>query len=151
MIRNFVVQELVPKHIFLKRGLKSWQLLDWRAIKTLEWVRDHLGQTTVNNWHVGGNYSQSGLRTFEIYMQGGDLTPDYIAHIKISESLSQHKFGRAFDCKLKNHTAEEAREYIKNNWDLFGLGWAVTLEEDVGWLHFDCRTQPDKKVYTFKP
>ena len=150
MIRNFVIQELVPRHIFLKRGLKSWQLLDWRALKTLEWVRDHLGSTTVNNWHVGGEYSQSGLRTFEFYMQGQkNLRPDYIAKQMITDSLSQHKFGRAFDCKLKNHTAEDARKYIKNNWDLFGLNWAITLEEDVSWLHFDCRTQPDKIVYTF--
>ncbi len=149
MIDHFVIQELVPKHVFLKRGAKAWQLLDWRALKTLEWLRDHLGPCTVNNWHQGGNYSQSGLRTYKFY--SGINTPDYICHCDISQSLSQHKFGRAFDCKFKNHTAEEVRDYIKNNWPLFGLRWAITLEDDVDWLHFDCRTQPEKKVYTFKP
>jgi len=149
MIRNFVIQELVPQHIFLKRGYKSWQLLDWRALKTLEWVRDHLGQCTVNNWHIGGKYSQSGFRTFEFYEQQG--VDSIVAKVCLSDSLSQHKFGRSFDCKLKNHTAEEARDYIINNWERFGLGWAITLEEGVSWLHFDCRTHPDNKVHSFKP
>ena len=152
MINHFSIQELVPEHVYVKYGEKAWWFLDRRAIKTLEWVRDHLGRCTVNNWSWGGEYSQSGLRTFEFYMQGSNrLRPDYIAKQMIADSFSQHKHGRAFDCKLANHSADEARDYIKNNWELFGLGWALTLEEDVSWLHFDCRNRPDKKVYTFKP
>lgn len=150
MIDNFIIQELVPEHVFNKRGEKAWQLFDWRALKTLEWLREELGPCIVNNWHIGGAYSQSGLRTHEMYMQD-TKTPAYIAHIDISESYSQHKYGRAFDCKFQRVSAEEAREYIKKYWPACGLGWPITIEEDVSWLHFDCRSQAENLVYSFQP
>lgn len=150
MLDNFIIQELVPEHVYNQRGDKAWQLLDFQALLTLQWLRDHLGPTTVNNWHVGGNYSQSGLRTFEMYQQDSN-TPAYIAHIDISESYSQHKYGRGFDCKFKLYTAEEARHYIQTYWAAIGLEWPITIEEDVDWLHFDTRCQPENLVYTFQP
>ena len=149
MIRHFGIEELVPENVFNKFGNSSWWFLDYRTIKTLEWMRDHLGPCTVNNWFWGGKYDQSGFRTSEFYVI--ENRPEYIAKQMMAESFSQHKYGRAFDCKFKNHTAEEARNYIKNNWELFGLGWAITIEEDVSWLHFDVRNRRDNKVHTFKP
>ncbi len=152
MIRHFSLKELVPKHVYDKWGEKAWMFLDFRALKTLEWLRDELGQCTVNNWAWGGEYSQSGLRTHEFYMQGGnELRPEYIAKEMIADSFSQHKYGRAFDCKFKNHTADEVRQFIKDKWRIYGYEWPVTLEEDVSWVHFDTRHQLENKIYTFKP
>ena len=150
MIRGFEVYELVPEAVYKLRGERSWQLLDQRALKTLEWLRGCLGACTVNDWKWGGSYSQSGLRTFEFYLQGSNMTPTK-AKKKISDSLSQHKYGRGFDCKFKKVDAESAREYIKKHWHKTGFDWAITLEEGVSWLHFDVRTQPENKVYTFNP
>lgn len=150
MIKHFSIKELVPEHIYDTWGENSWWFLDYRACKTLEWVREHLGSCVVNDWPWGGSYSQSGLRTFEFYMQN-NLRPIYIAKEKIAMSNSQHKYGRGFDCKLANCTAEEARQYIKDNWEEHGLDWAITLEEGVSWLHFDCRNQKENRVYTFNP
>lgn len=150
MIKHFSIQELVPEHIYNSRGEKAWQLLDYRALKTLEWLRINLGSCVVNDWSWGGDFSQSGLRTHEFYMQNNKY-PLRKAYQLIALSLSQHRFGRAFDCKFKEHTAEEARQWIKDNWHTSGLDWAVTLEEDVSWLHFDCRSQKDNIVYSFHP
>ncbi len=149
-LRYFRIEELVPQHIYNVRGEKSWQLLDPRALKVLDWLRVNLGSMTINDWKWGGTYSQSGLRTFEFYMQDG-FTMKPAAQEKISSSLSQHKYGRAFDCKFKEYTAEQVREWIKDNWHMSGFDWAITLEEGTSWLHFDVRTRKDNDVYTFKP
>jgi len=141
VIKYFKIYELVPQPIYDKRGEKAWQLLDYRALKTLEWLRESLGQCTVNNWYWDGQYSQSGFRTEEAYIRDS-------AYLK---SLSQHKYGRAFDCKFKDYTAEEARQWILEEWENSGFDWPITLEEDVSWLHFDVRNRPENKVYTFKP
>ncbi len=151
MINNFILQELVPRHVYNQFGEKSWWFLDYKTLKTLEWLRYFNGSCTVNNWCWGGDFDQRGLRTYDFYMQNGDLTPIYIAKEKIAESFSQHKYGRAFDCSFKDYTAEEVREFIKQAWEEDGYDWPITLEEDVSWLHFDTRLQPENKVYTFKP
>lgn len=150
MIKYFKIEELVPKHIYASRGQKAWELFDYSALKTLEWLRENLGACIVNNWTSGGQYSQSGLRTFEFYMQDGKTSATK-AHELVSLSNSQHKYGRAFDCKFSKYTAEQARQWIKENWHKSGLPWAITLEEDVSWLHFDVRNQPENRVYSFKP
>ncbi|MCP3921287.1 MAG: hypothetical protein GY714_01750 [Desulfobacterales bacterium] len=149
MIRHFSIKELVPKHIYEQWGDMSWWFLDFRAIKTLEWLRDELGSCTVNNWAWGGSYDQSGLRTYQFYQQNS-LTPKYIAKELVAESFSQHKYGRAFDCKFTNHKAEDVREFIKTNWNIYGYEWPITIEEDTNWVHFDTRNRPYHKVYTFK-
>ena len=149
MLDHFSIKELVPEHIYLQRGEKAWQLIDWRALKTLEWLRKELGYITVNDWAWGGDFCQSGLRTHEFYLQF-DYTIEQ-GYEKISKSLSQHKFGRAFDCKFREHSAEYVRQWIKDNWHRSGFDWAITLEEDVSWVHFDVRNQLENKVYSFKP
>ena len=148
MIKYFGIRELVPRHVYTVRGNKSWQLLDYRALETLEWLRENLGECVVNDWSWGGNFSQSGLRTFAFYMQDG-ITTTVAAKLKLDSSFSQHKYGRAFDCKFKHKTAEEARQFIKDNWEKSGFDWPLTLEEGVSWLHFDVRNQKTNNVYSF--
>ena len=150
MISYFGIKELVPHHVYAVRGEKAWQLFDYRALKTLEWLRENLGSCVVNDWSWGGTFSQSGLRTFEFYMQDG-ITMSTEANAKIVKSYSQHKFGRAFDCKFSRYTAEQARQWIKDNWKDSGFDWSITLEEGVSWLHFDVRNREDNNVYSFYP
>ena len=149
MIEYFKIQELVSRDTYNARGEKAWQLFDYRALVTLEWLRKNLGSCTVNNWLWGGDFSESGLRTYEFYMQQGFNRAQ--AYEKISKSHSQHKYGRAFDCKFSNISAEDARQWIKDNWHKSGFDWAITLEEGVSWLHFDVRNQKENKVYSFHP
>lgn len=139
-MKHFKAQELVPPSVYNVRGDKSIQLFDTNALKLIDWLRDRYGSTTINDWSWGGNFSQSGLRTVEFY--GSDES--------YHKSFSQHKYGRAFDLKFKDVSAEEIRTDLKAMWELQGLGFPITLEDDVSWVHVDTRPQ-NKLVTSFKP
>tara|TARA_R110000868_G_scaffold36278_16_gene128896 strand:+ start:313 stop:726 length:414 start_codon:yes stop_codon:yes gene_type:complete len=121
--KHFIIQELVPEHVLNDRGIhKPWELLDPRALITLDALRDKFGSCTVNNWKWGGNREWSGLRT--------EQSP-------YGTQYSQHRFGRAFDCIFADHTAEEVRTYVMANPEEFPHIGAIEL--GTSWFHFDCR------------
>jgi hypothetical protein len=74
----------------------------------------------VNNWAIGGDIRYAGFRPPEC---------------KIGGKYSTHRFGRALDLHFKNVTAEEVRNDIKENLDLFPL--ITRIENNVSWFHFD--------------
>lgn len=120
--RFFKTQELVPPSIYKRMGERSLSLIDDRVLVTLDKLRRMLGPCTVNNWCFGGHYEQSGLRTSEC---------------KEFSPTSQHAFGRAMDCKFRDHTAEEVRQFVIRNKDTFPF--ITFIESDVNWFHFDVR------------
>lgn len=124
----FRIEELVPQNTYIRRGKASIELLDARALSMINNVRE-LAQTTItiNNWLWGGIYDQSGLRTYEHY-------PSKEAYIR---SLSQHKYGRGFDCKPEGKTAREViiELILQHNFDsIYSF-----IEIDRNWVHVDCR------------
>src|SRR5690554_3311309 len=133
MPANFILQELVAPAIYQARGMRAWELVCPYALRTLQTLRDVFGPTTVNNWHAGGQYKESGLR---------ELTTSTGA------ALSQHKFGRAFDCKFRGITPQEAFDYILAHPDRFPY---LTVLEDVRytptWLHFDTRNHNQPGIW----
>lgn len=135
--KHFEIQELVSKRVYKDRGNKAWELLDVRALKTLDALRDHLGVSlTVNNWKWNGPRQYSGLRTYGT---------------KYYSKYSQHSFGRAFDVVSKDMTAEEMRTFIFDNQELFPYVGAIEL--GVSWLHFDVRNArgTEDKIFSFYP
>jgi len=132
--RNFKIHELVSPDIYKSRGEKAWQLLDDRALWTLDALRDKYGAITVNNYFWGGDREWSGLRTHN--------SPYY-------SPTSQHSFGRAFDCIFHSHTAETIRKHIQANPDADIFKYIRGIELDVTWLHFDVRNCD--RIITFKP
>jgi len=57
---HFSIHELVPPHVFHKRGEKAWELLDERLLITLDKLRQRYGRMTVNNYYWGQTrFSQS--------------------------------------------------------------------------------------------
>lgn len=132
---NFVIQELVTPDIFRARGDLAWQLLDQRALVALQSLRRKFGPITVNNWHSGGSYEYSGLRPFDC---------------SVGAHYSQHKYGRAFDCKFHDVEVEEARLYVLDNDYLFPTINAIEI--GVSWFHFDVRNLDyAHRIFTFKP
>ena len=129
--RHFQPYELVPPDIYRLRGDKSFELIDERALITLDTLRDHLGPCTVNDWYWGGQFEQSGLRTPD--------APEY-------SPTSQHTFGRAMDGKFKNVLAADARQYVIENRLLFP--YIAFLEDDVEWFHFDVRNAPRIQLWS---
>ena len=120
--RNFIIQQLVPPHVYEEHKDQSWQLLDERALLTLDTLHDTFGITTVNDWHTGGSRKWSGLRTKE--------SPWY-------SEFSQHTYGRAFDCIFLHKDAQSVRNYILLH--KTGFPCIAAIETGVDWLHFDVR------------
>lgn len=135
--KNFILQELVAPELYKARGERAWELLDPRALVTLQQLRDTFGPCTVNNWHVGGSYTESGLRAF------GSTT---------GAAYSQHKFGRAFDCKFKNVTPAEVSRYVLARASAFPY---ITVIENVAytptWFHFDTRFHERTGIWIVNP
>lgn len=122
---NFVIQEFVPPEIYSIYGSKSIWFIDPDMIAVAQKLRDDLGKPiTINNWHTGGQYKNSGFRM-----------PDTL----VGGKLSQHKFGRALDIKVKGMSAESVREYIRENYYLYDEV-ITTIEKDTPtWVHIDKR------------
>lgn len=129
--RWFKIQELVPPHVYEERGEKAWELLDERALISLDALRDMFGPLTCNDWHIGGGRKWSGLRTAE--------SPYYSPY-------SQHTMGRAFDVISGIHSAESMREKVlRHRKEKFS--YITGLELNVTWLHFDVRNHAPVKVF----
>lgn len=132
--KHFIIQELVPPHVYEERGEKAWELFDDRLLQTIDAIRDHFGVScTINNWKWGGDRKWSGLRTVE--------SPYYSPY-------SQHTFGRAADVLVDGLDAERVRqEILKHREEKFPF--ITAMELDVSWLHIDTRNHAPVKV--FKP
>jgi len=128
---HFDIKELVSPCVYEERGeLKSWMLFDERALLTLDQLKKappnfksngKYGSVIVNDWSWGGDYKWSGFRTPD--------SPHY-------RQWSRHSFGKAFDCKFSDCSAEEMREYVKANKDKFP--YLTEIENGVSWFHFAC-------------
>ena len=135
--KNFILQELVMPEVYQERGERAWELLDARALLMLQMLRHAFGPIVVNNWHDGGEYKESGLRSFEC---------------STGAKLSQHKFGRAFDCKSRNATPYEMRDFVIGKQERFP--YLTTIEDPQytpTWFHFDTRLHHLDKILIVKP
>lgn len=128
----FVIQEFVPPQIYNQFKENSIWFVNPQIIKVAEFVRSYFNKpVTINNWHKGGTYTESGFRM-----------PDTTTGAK----LSAHKRGCAVDIKMPAVDYDEIRKTILLNEKQF-MGAGITTIEDgtETWLHVDCRyTQMDK-------
>jgi len=137
---NFVIQEFVYPELFAAMGQKSIWYIDPKIVNICEFIRVKTGKAvTVNNWHTGGQYKESGLRRF---------------NTTTGARMSLHKFGKAADIKVKGMTPPEVFEFIKSNWiELRNLG--LTTVEDVtftrSWSHLDCRNTGKSELLIVRP
>ena len=131
---HFGIAEITPPALHAKFGEKLWSLFDERLLMTLDALRKQFGTCTINDWSWGGAYKDSGLRDENFYSS----TQAYL------NSRSQHKYGRAADCKFKNVSAQEVRKYILQHPEQFPY---ITFIEcaplnngsDMNWVHIDVR------------
>jgi hypothetical protein len=123
---HFGIKELVSRAVYADRGEKAWSLLDERALKTLDQLREKFGPVTVNDWSWGGANEYRGYRE---------------PSCGIGAQYSQHRFGRGFDCSFRNVSADQVRDYILSNPEEFLF--ITSIEMNVSWLHFDVRNNTD--------
>lgn len=133
---NLFLDEYIPRSLYEK--YKAFPailtgLLDKRLILADQALRDHFGPVTINNWWMEGPRQYSGLRTTE--------SPDF-------SPTSQHTFGRASDKLFSLATAEEVREWIRKNWQSLSI---FCIEENVNWVHSDCRYTQNQQLLIVTP
>lgn len=137
--KNFNIKELVDSSTFRMWGDFSLRFLDENTVKLLQFMRERYGSTTVNNWHIGGNLQYRGFRP---------------PNCKVGGSMSQHRYGRAFDINCRKASPEEIREDILKNEKLF-LEKGLTRIEDgkfaKTWVHFDTAWTGNDFINVVKP
>lgn len=137
---NFILQEFIPPDIYAERGDKSIELLDNRIISLAQFFRDYFGSIIINNWDSGGQYKESGLRSFTT---------------TTGAKWSQHKLGRAADLKFSNTTPQKAYAEVLKHQKLFyekGLRVMEDIAFTATWLHIDCRvTSKINEIVIVKP
>lgn len=138
--KYFKIHELVDQKTYENTPeWKLWLLFDDRLLKTIDFIREALGQPiTINNWKWGGDRQWSGYRP--------PNTPYY-------SQFSQHSLGRAVDMVFSNISAQEVRDKLKdliNNGKLDHIALSFTFEESksyrdtkrdaLKWCHLDLRS-----------
>jgi hypothetical protein len=140
----FTTQELVPKAVYDRYGDSAMHLcMDSRILWTIDQLatsplfprldgRDHT-VIRVNTWPYGGDTDQRGYRT----------DPE------VGAELSQHRFGRAVDLTIEGISAEEVRQLAKKGKLDRELTYITCIEDDVSWLHLDCRSISGNRLVFF--
>ena len=124
---NFVLQEFVTPEIWASHKERSLIFIDIRVIQIAQFLRDIYGGITINNWHTGGQYSESGLRSF---------------NTSTGAKHSQHKYGRAIDLKFSDTTNKKVYADILANAKKFydaGIRVVEDIADTPSWLHIDVR------------
>lgn len=127
---HFVLEDLVDPWFIERFGADALRFLDQELVNNLELLAVTLGPIKVNDWASGGKFTDSGLRRQQS---------------KIGATYSDHKMGRAFDCKPAKTTPEIMAQHILANRHRYQ---AITVLEDwtqtKTWLHIarHWHTQP---------
>ena len=131
---HFDLQEFVDPVTFGKFGDKSLQFIDPKLFAIAEAFRGLVfGPATINTWHTGGQYKESGLRRFDT---------------ATGAKYSQHKFGRAIDIKIVGGNYDHLRSLIRYHWPELKEAGLTTIELDTPtWLHLDCRNTGLDSLY----
>lgn len=138
----FDIQELVCPHVYNKFREYAWNFFDPRLLDTLLVIREKIGKPIyVNNWDMGGDFSQRGFRC------------NICALVKEKTALEKlyvtaHNQGMGVDFDVKGMRAEEVRKWITDNQIL--LPHPIRLEEDVNWVHLDVRSDGFRAITWFK-
>ena len=150
--KHFDIRELVSPEAYHDRGSRCWELLDDRMLRELDRIRDSFGPMVVNTWHSDnlkrayGLRQWSGLRTMGYWVKEAMCSSERLdAVAKYKRYYSQHKYGRAFDCLFKDHSAQDVRESLKATPEVYK--GVKAMEEGVSWLHIDSRNVEQYKLF----
>lgn len=147
--KYFGIKELVGWQTCAKYGENSWQFLDIRLLQALLIVREGLKKEIyVNNWIKGGNFSERGLRSnVQNIVKSNTMSNNLY--------LSAHVMGKAVDFDVKGMSAEDVRNWIKENAHLFPF--KIRLEhidtstnKPINWVHMDViQNVKNPQIYLF--
>lgn len=141
--KYLTAQELCDKEYYTAAAKVEAEYIFWQfnplVLVTVDKLRERFGGVTVNNWHIGGPFSQRGLRT----------------NNSTGAMFGPHKRGAALDCNFKNAEPEEIRELMRKagcfapgfkdrtnlgNDECFRHIGRVEMTQNgnpINWFHFD--------------
>jgi hypothetical protein len=139
----FTLDELACPHIYNHFGKTSWEFFDSRLLITIDRIRERIGKPIfVNDWQIHGHFDERGFRCLQC-----SLVKKAIAENRLY--VSPHMTGQAVDFDVQGLIAEEVRQWIIKNQNLWP--YPIRLEDGVSWIHMDTRDHGAGKVYLFKP
>jgi hypothetical protein len=125
---HFILEEFINPDTFKREKDNGLSLIDKKLFDIAEFIRVDLGvPITINDWHTGGQYHESGLRD---------------KNSTTGAKLSQHKLGKAIDVKAKGYGGAEWYDYVKKNAKkLYDLGVRRIEDKSIAttWLHIDTK------------
>ena len=137
----FEIAELICPHVSARFGDNAWQFFDERLLDTLYAIRRNLDLPIyVNNWAIGGQFSQRGLRCNVCALVKEKTMLDKVY-------MTAHMQGEAVDFDVKGMTAEEVRTWLERNQVL--LPYPIRVESGTTWVHIDLRNPGTKKIIYF--
>lgn len=139
---HFEVREFVDPVTYAELGDKAIEKIDKRLIDISELLRKKTGKgVIINNWSVGGQYKESGLRR---------------ANSPTGAKKSAHKEGLACDYKVVGMAAKDVYALVlANEAEFYDAG--VRQMEDISftptWTHLATRGKDNaqKKIQIIKP
>jgi hypothetical protein len=136
-IEHFELEELVSKEYIDRFGGQAKGLLDMPLTRCIDRLRKAVGPITINNWHKGGHYHESGLRV-----------PCTVTGAK----FSMHRFGKAYDLKPKSITVMELYNHIMHYATLYPeIRRIENPEKTPSWLHVDSFNHPGDGILIVQP
>ena len=141
--KKFTIEELVSKQVYdyfsCKYGANfCWKFFQEQILKDLDAIREYHGQAiTINNWKLGGNLRQCGLRS----------NVDPLVKEKTTPYCSGHTLGIAFDL----HSTDNKKLYkdietlIKNGTLKAFRRLESPQSTKYAWVHVDGLQTTDNK------
>jgi hypothetical protein len=138
---NFYLDEFIDPMTYSARGERSLQLMDYRIICAIDYLRTTINRPIIiNNWASGGQFRLRGFRP-----EG----------TRTGAKWSQHKFGRALDFHVPGMTVAEVHKVIQaHSRFLIERGWLTTIEDSRDtptWTHIDCRFTGLDEIVIVRP
>lgn len=135
---HFKVQELVDPEIYKLVGDKALWLMDENLLRAIDLLRKRLGPLTINNWHAGGRYKESGLRRLDT---------------STGAPKSAHKAGRGVDLKSATHSPDQMLRHILENEAEYSklIRRVESVFSTPTWLHIDTVDHAGSGIRIFKP
>lgn len=132
---HFDIREFVDPTTFAQQSSRSVDAIDKKLINIAEYIRTKIDQpVTINNWHLGGQFKESGLRN---------------KNSTTGAKLSQHKLGKAIDVKASGYAGDDWYEFVKiQAKELYDLGVRRIEHKSLAttWLHIDLKEHGKKCI-----
>ena len=136
-IQHFCLEELVDPRYIERFGSNAMWFVDQAMALCLDRLSNDVGGILVNNWHIGGSYSESGVR-WPATTTGAEF--------------SQHKFKNAFDLKPQRMTVQQLYLHVMANHAKYPQITTIENPEKTRtWLHVDGRWHDGDGILLVEP